>query len=164
MQSWDALQRELLPCGFHAAVYAAIHCREHGLFRVGQAYGTTRHPCPTCNRMWRPRFLALGLTRRPLPVIEQSNGVKLKAPIGATYVRLITPACSKFEREVRRRKLKLDDQKSLLESAPLSSEKLTDRKHKLRRALTGQDFPRHQDCEAASAGKSILGGLILNFL
>ncbi len=119
MESWASLQHELLPRGFHAAVYAAIHCREHGLFRVGLAYGTARHPCPTCNRMCRPRFLALGLTRRPLPVIEQSNGVKLKAPIGATYVKLITPACSKFEREVRRRKLKLDDQKSLLESVPL---------------------------------------------
>ncbi len=48
--------------------------------------------------------------------------MKLKAPIGATYVKLsrgITPACSKFEREVRRHKLNLDDQKSLLESATL---------------------------------------------
>ena len=47
LQPWDALQRELLPRGFHAAVYAAIRCREHGLFRVGLAYGTTRHlPVP----------------------------------------------------------------------------------------------------------------------
>ncbi len=113
-----------MPCGFHAAVYGAIHCPEHGLFRVGLAYGTTRCPCPTCQRMCRPRFLALGLTRRPLPVIEQSNGVKLKMPRGASYlyfkIKMFAPArASKFEREVRRRKLKLDDQKSLLESAPL---------------------------------------------
>ncbi len=69
---------------------------------MGLAHGTARHPCPTCNRICRFRFL-----------------VKLKAPIGATYIKLITPTCSKFEREVRRRKLKLDDQKSLLESRPL---------------------------------------------
>jgi hypothetical protein len=74
--------------------------------------------------MCRPRFLALGLTRRPLPVIEQSNGVELKMPRGASYlyfkIKMFAPArASKFEREVRRRKLNLDDQKSLLESAPL---------------------------------------------
>ncbi|MGZ4731002.1 MAG: hypothetical protein ACXVZH_02545 [Terriglobales bacterium] len=121
MESWASLQHELLPRGFHAAVFASIRCPEHGLFRLGIAYGITRQPCPTCGNICRPRFLALGLTRRPLPVIEQSNGVKLKAPIGAKYVRLVqvTPAGSKFEREVKRRKLTLDDQESLLASAAL---------------------------------------------
>ena len=70
MQPWDALQRELLPRGFHAAVYCNVRCQEHGVFRVGLADGTICQSCPTCNRMCQPRFLAHGLTRRPLPVIE----------------------------------------------------------------------------------------------
>ena len=120
MQTWDALQRELLPRGFHAAIYAAIHCREHGMFRIGFAIRTTRYPCPTCGSICRPRFLALGLTSRALPVIEQSQF--LKSPKGMSYFQpkmFSPPTASKFEREVRRRKLKLDDQNSLVNCAPL---------------------------------------------
>ncbi|MBZ5652696.1 MAG: hypothetical protein LAO18_19685 [Acidobacteriia bacterium] len=120
MQPWDALQRELLPRGFHAAIYAAINCRDHGLFRAALAHGTTRCPCPTCERLCRPRFLALGLTRRPLPVIEACNEL-MKPPVHAHYVKLTIPTRSKFEREVRRRRLKLDDQESLVNCAPLKA-------------------------------------------
>ncbi len=85
VQTWDALQRELLPRGYHAAIYAAIHCRDHGIFRIGIASRTTRYAGPACNQPCRPSFLAHGLTSRALPVIEQSHS--LKAPIGASYFK-----------------------------------------------------------------------------
>ena len=120
VQSWPQLQRELLPRGFHAAIYAAIHCREHGMFRIGVPNLAARLACPTCGSICRPRFLAIGLTSRALPVIEQSQ--LLKAPKGMSYFRpklFSPPTASRFEREVRRRKLKLDDQNSLVNCAPL---------------------------------------------
>jgi hypothetical protein len=130
MQPWATLQREFVACGFHAAIYATITCREHGPFRAALPYGTTRQPCPTCQRMCRPRFMALGLTRRELPVIEACTGAM--RPPHRPVVRLKPKAkasSSKFEREVRRCKLKLDDQKSLVNCAPL---KAWVEKHRLR--------------------------------
>jgi hypothetical protein len=122
MQSWDSLRQDLLKQGYQAAAYASIHCRDHGMFRIGVRNRTARLACPTSGNICRPRFLAHGLTSRALPVIEQSR--LLKSPKGTSYFKIkmaSLPTASKFECEVRRRKLKLDDQKSLVNCVPLKT-------------------------------------------
>ena len=65
-------------------------------------------------------------------LIRRENHVMLKAPMGRSYFRpkmSSLPTASQFGREVRRRKLKLDDQNSLVNCAPLKLWAKTHRHH-----------------------------------
>jgi len=103
MQSWASLRRDLVAQGFQSASFVAFTCREHGTFRAGLTEPPSRYPCPACNQPSRTRYLAPGITRRPLPIIEQSN--QFVAPRQIRPVRALRIKMSAFERRARRLKL-----------------------------------------------------------
>lgn len=136
MQSWDALQRELLDRGFNAAAFVSFACHDHGRFRAGVAKLDPRFPCPRCGVACRANYLAEGLTRRPLPLIEEQS-TEMKAPSGVhelAYVnrvrRIGRPAklkLSKFEMLVS--KWKLTSEEAQIKSRPLRAWAKAHRNH-----------------------------------
>ena len=120
MQSWASLRRDLVQQGYQAVSFLAFTCREHGTFRAGLTEQPSRYPCPACNQPLRTRYLAPGITRRPLPVIEQSSHFAAPAKMYACRPKLKlarTAKLSAFEKQTR--KLNLSDEAAYVHSAKL---------------------------------------------
>jgi hypothetical protein len=148
MQSWASLRQALAKQGFQSASFVAFTCREHGTFRACIPGHPSRYPCPACNQLLRTRYLAPGITRRSLPVIEQSN--RLVAPRQMRPVRALRIKMSAFERQARR--LKLTDEADYAHSAKLQAwARANRRSHYVPDALLAQWGMAVYECDVSIA-------------